>query len=202
MSKSLLERLESCVGPQASQQELDHYGPPHAARPTGGAEDEALAQAGFAMQTVLDAWPKLTSWGLCDFEFPYGFTGGDDDIYSLNNIEQVVNTLDFLLGDVWSHCRDRALMLATEHLARFTAARQTLRQRERFIRTIQVNRMISSDEWVSVAEEGCGQILLHGVFLAAAIAEGLIVEPIREGGRLVGTTWLNLALPATHRTRA
>ncbi len=201
METGLFERFEALIKARDAEQELGCRRAPRAAPPRGGAKDEALAQAGFAMQTALDAWPKLTLWGLCDFEFPYGFTRGDDDIYSLSNIEQVLNTLDLHFEGVWSHFRDRASMLAMEHLERFTAARQALRQRERFIRTIEVNRTIPSDEWAGVAEEGCGQLLPHGVFLAAAIAESLIVEPIIEHGRLAGDAWLNLAPPA-QRTRA
>jgi hypothetical protein len=37
------------------------------------------------------------------------------------------------------------------------------------------------------------------VFLAAAIANGLIVEPIMKGGKLTGDAWLNLALRREQR---
>jgi hypothetical protein len=44
-----------------------------------------------------------------------------------------------------------------------------------------------------IAERGIERIG-HGVFLAAAIAKGLLVEPIWEDGKLTGGAWLNIEL--------
>jgi hypothetical protein len=160
--------------------------------PPNGYGDDALAEAGYAMRRVLDATPKLTSWGFCYFERHRGFDGGENDIYSLTDIKWILGGIDDDLASVQSHFRDRALMLSIEYLTRFIAARWSLRRRGRFLRTVEVNRTLTSSELMRIAEQD-GEAFGHGVFVAAAIASGLLIEPIMESGKLAGDAWLNLA---------
>jgi hypothetical protein len=167
------------------------------ASPSPCNDDETLALAGYYMWAVLDGQPKLTLWGFCDFEFGSGFA---DQMYSLSHIDGIIDIVGYFLRDTLSHYTGRAMMLSTEHLSRFMEARAVLRKKGRFVRTATVNRRApTSYNWMHIAEHGFEPIT-HGVFLAAAIAEGFLVEPIREDGRLTGDAWLNIE-PSRERRR-
>jgi hypothetical protein len=150
--------------------------------------DVVLGEAGGALSRVMKANPALTLWGLSSFEYYRGFDGDGDAGYSLDNIKGIADTLEYTLANVGTHYRDRALMLSCEYLERFIAARKSIYE-PRFIRTPTVNRARTSWDWMRIAGQSP-----HGVFLAACITEGLVVEPIIDDGKFAGDAFLNLAL--------
>jgi hypothetical protein len=115
--------------------------------------DIVLEAAGYDMWRVLDANQKLTSLGISDFEHSRGFDGVRDGGPSLDDIDGIMGTLQYTLPEVWNHHRDRQLMLSCEHLEQFIAARRSLHQRERFRRTKEVNRTLTSSDWMWIARQ-------------------------------------------------